>query len=258
VPPSSSGTISAPDGRPRRRVREPTPSNRLRAHGGTSGADGAVSGAATAVPGASATVPGATVTVGGGRMRRRRRRRRKRDGIAVAMSAPTDFSEPDPLALAMCMAVGPPALIVSFDPMLEELAVNGAPEATSLRTAEPSTAGNDATTGFVEPAMAMAQEPPQLTPLASEVVSVEVASQPSKTETATRDGSPQPPEHESAMLTPPREGQPGVASGDETPSPHEAARRLAQFLDKVRVVREPPLITSPPRQRTPVRRPPPI
>jgi hypothetical protein len=193
----------------------------------------------------------------------------------VAMSALTDhvdeppppsaapfFFEPDPLALAMCMAVGPPALVVSFDPMLEELAavlaMSGALEAISLRTAEPSMAGNDATTGFTELTMAMAQEPPQLTPPASEVAPVEVTSRPSEMETATRDGSPQPLEHESALLTPPREGQPGVASGDETPSPREAARRLAQFLDKVRVVWEPPLIASPPWQRTPVRRPPPI
>jgi hypothetical protein len=95
------------------------------------------------------------------------------------------------LLLAMCMAVGPPALVVSFDSMLEELAavlaMSGALEATSLRTAEPSTAGNDSTTGFTEPAMAMAQEPPQLTPPASEVAPVEVASRPSEMETATRD-----------------------------------------------------------------------
>ena len=62
----------------------------------------------------------------------------------------------------------------------------------------------------------------------------------------------------SALLTPPRESQPGVACGDETPTPLEAARRLARFLDEVRVEREPPLVASPPRQRTPVRRPPPL
>jgi hypothetical protein len=87
---------------------------------------------------------------------------------------------------------------------------------------------------------------------------VEVASRPSEMETATWDGLPQPLEHESALLTPPQEGQPGVASGDETPSPHEATRCLTQFLDKVRVMQEPPLIASLPRQRTPVKRPPPI
>jgi hypothetical protein len=28
------------------------------------------------------------------------------------------FLEPDPLALAMCLSTGPPALVVSFDPMV--------------------------------------------------------------------------------------------------------------------------------------------
>jgi hypothetical protein len=156
------------------------------------------------------------------------------------------------------MAVGPPALVVSFDPMLEELAVvlvvSGALEATS---ADLSTAGSDATSGFAELTTATAQELPQLMPPAGEAAPVEVASLPPKVEAAARDGSPQPPTQESALLTP-REGQPGIPSGDKTPSPREAARRLARFLDEVRVVREPPLIASPPRQRTPVRRPPPI
>jgi hypothetical protein len=154
------------------------------------------------------------------------------------------------------MAIGPPALVVSFDPMLEELAAvlveSGTLEATSV---EPSTAGSDATPGFAELATAMAQD---LTPHAGEVAPVEVASLPPEVEATTRVGSPQPPAQESALLTPPREGQPGVASGDETPSPREAARRLAWFLDEVRVVRELPLIASPPRQRTPVRKPQPI
>jgi hypothetical protein len=84
------------------------------------------------------------------------------------------------------------------------------------------------------------------------VVPVEVAGRPSEVETAA------PPAQESVLLTPPREGQPDATSADETPTSREAARRLARFLDEVRVVREPPLIISPPRQRTPVRRPPPI
>jgi hypothetical protein len=58
------------------------------------------------------------------------------------------------------MAIGPLALVVSFDLMLEELAamlaMSDALEDTSLRTTEPSTTGNDATTGFTEPAMVMA------------------------------------------------------------------------------------------------------
>jgi hypothetical protein len=108
-------------------------------------------------------VPVAAVSVGGGHRRRRRRRhRRRRKGDDIAVAMPTDhvcepptpstapyLSKPDPLALAMCMAVGPPALVDSFDLMLEELAavlvVSGALEATS---AEPSMAGSDATPGF--------------------------------------------------------------------------------------------------------------
>jgi hypothetical protein len=58
-----------------------------------------------------------------------------------------------------------------------------------------------------------------------------------------------------ALLTPLRMGQPDVEIGDETPTPRKAARRLAQFVDEVRVVREPPLIASPPRQRARARRP---
>ena len=57
---------------------------------------------------------------------------------------------------------------------------------------------------------------------------------------------------------PPQVGQPGDEIGDETPIPREVARRLARFLDEVRVVRGPPLIASPPQQRTSVRRPLPI
>jgi hypothetical protein len=57
------------------------------------------------------------------------------------------------------------------------------------------------------------------------------------------------------MLTPPRVGQPNVESSDKTPTPREATRRLAQFLDEVRVEREPPLIASPPRQRARANRP---
>jgi hypothetical protein len=69
--------------------------------------------------------------------------------------------------------------------------------------------------------------------------------------------SPQSSAQDLALLTPPRVGQPDVKIGDETPM-HEAARRLARFVDEVRVVREPPLIASPPRQRARARRPLPV
>jgi hypothetical protein len=123
------------------------------------------------------------------------------------------------------MAVGPPALVVSFDLMLEELTavlvVSGALEATS---AEPSMAGSDATLGFAEPATAMAQELSQLMPPAGEVAPVEVTSLPPEVEAAARDGSPQPQAQESVLLTPPREGQPASQVGTKR-------RRRARPLD---------------------------
>jgi hypothetical protein len=70
--------------------------------------------------------------------------------------------------------------------------------------------------------------------------------------------SPQPSAQELALLTPPQLGQPDVEIGDETPTSHEAARRLARFLDEVRVEQEPPLIASPPRQRARAGRPLPV
>jgi hypothetical protein len=115
-----------------------------------------ISSTVGAVPGAIAVVPGAATCGNDGRRRRRRRKRRHRPngddtvaatsittdnlgrsaGAAQATSdyttcAPTDhtskpppstaalcFLEPDPLALAMCLSTGPPALVVSFDPVL--------------------------------------------------------------------------------------------------------------------------------------------
>jgi hypothetical protein len=38
---------------------------------------------------------------------------------------------------------------------------------------------------------------------------------------------------------------------EDSPSPGEAARRLARFTEEIRVVRPPPLITSPPKQPPP-------
>ena len=34
------------------------------------------------------------------------------------------FLEPDPLVLALCASAGPPAWVISFDPMLEDLAAS--------------------------------------------------------------------------------------------------------------------------------------
>jgi hypothetical protein len=86
VPPSSSGTFGAPDGRQRRPVQECILGNRPCTKGNKSSA-------ARAVPGAAAPVPGATMC-GGGRHRRWRRRRlqhrRKGDDTAAATSVTTD------------------------------------------------------------------------------------------------------------------------------------------------------------------------
>jgi hypothetical protein len=127
-------------------------------------------------------VPGAATRGDGGRRRRRRRKRRcrpKGDDTATATNVANDdhgrsagatqatpdyttsasadhaskppsstaalcFLEPDPLALAMCVSAGPPALVISFDSMLEELAaalvVSRSLEVASPRIAEPSLA----------------------------------------------------------------------------------------------------------------------
>jgi hypothetical protein len=69
---------------------------------------------------------------------------------------------------------------------------------------------------------------------------------------------PQPSAQELAQLTPPQVGHPDVEIDDKMLTPREAARRLARFVDEVRVVREPPLIASPPRQRARARRPLPV
>ena len=75
--------------------------------------------------------------VGGAGGRRRQHRRRKTKPKAIGTGAPADhadraptstaalsFPEPDPVALALCVSAGPPALVISFDPMLEELAAS--------------------------------------------------------------------------------------------------------------------------------------
>jgi hypothetical protein len=53
-------------------------------------------------------------------------------------------------------------------------------------------------------------------------------------------------------------GQLDVEDDDMTPTPREAARRLARFTEEVQCRRQPPLIASPPRQRAVTKRPLPI
>lgn len=128
--------------------------------------------------------------------------------------------ELDPLVEAICADDGPPALVVSFDLMLEKLLACVFVVNDSVETVAPM--------GFAElPLVAASSLPPSST-------------------------------QELAQLTPPRVGQLDVDIGDKTPTSSEAVQRLTQFLDEVQVVREPPLIASPPRQSTRTRRPLPI
>jgi hypothetical protein len=107
------------------------------------------------------------------------------------------------------------------------------------------------------PAVALSPQP-----LAQELAPQEALPDVEAGDVATPEGStdvslPQSSAHELAQQTPPRVGQSGI-DVDETPTPREAARRLARFRDEVLVQWEPPLIVSPPRQRPRTRKPLPI
>jgi hypothetical protein len=140
---------------------------------------------------------------------------------ATASTTERCFLESDPLAEALCERTAPSAPLTSVDPMLDELAAQ--------LVSRP----------------AAAQAPDSLSPegLAS-------LWDPSSTapQCTTDLGSPQ---------SSPVRGTPAavVAPAEEdSPSPGEAARRLAKFIDEVRVVRQPPLISSPPKHKTPPKR----
>ena len=142
------------------------------------------------------------------------------------------------MALALYMSAGPPALVIIFDPMLEELAA-------SLVVSRPMSAA----TPECLPATTAAQE-----------VEAPVADTCSPATAAqwTTDLSLMSPVQGPPQLTPPRAGAPGVAEGCTTPSdamptPREAARRLARFTEEVQLERMPPLIVSPPRQKVATR-----
>ena len=113
--------------------------------------------------------------------------------------------------------------------MLEEFAI-------TLQTMPPHT-GPVAVTVAVTVAPATDSTLPMHDPLADQATSGLGDATPATGDAAV---SPLP----SALLTPPREGQPDVAR-DETPTSLEAARLLVRFLDEVGVEREPPLIASP-------------
>jgi hypothetical protein len=62
--------------------------------------------------------------------------------------------------------------------------------------------------------------------------------------------------------TPTKDAQPDSHAtpgpNDATPTPGDAARRLARFVDEVQVKRRPPLLATPPRQKEPTTRPLPV
>jgi hypothetical protein len=153
---------------------------------------------------------------------------------------------PDPLVEAMCAGDGPSASVVSFDPMLEELLAVAFVMSRSVEVTR---------SGFAEmlpEAAAPSSQPPsqdlvQLTPPRvgqPDIVTGHEAAPPGFADPPPVAAVPSP--QSWVQLTPTRVGQSDVEPGDEMPTPREAARRLARFLDEVRVVREPPLIASPP------------
>jgi hypothetical protein len=150
----------------------------------------------------------------------------------------------------MCAGDGPPALVISFDPMLEELSSRRVRRELLCLGRPPGVHGTTSGGGC---------------PLASVVAAGASAAHTSSGESSRRRvwrrgrlpsfaepppvvavPSPQPSAQELALLTPPQVGQPAVENGDETPTPREAAQRLARFLDEVCLERESPLIASPP------------
>ena len=144
------------------------------------------------------------------------------------------FLEPDPLALALCASTGPPAWVVSFNLILDELAA-------LLVVSRPMRAA----TPECLPATTAPQE---VEALVADTCSLATAAQ-WTTDLSLMSSVRGPPQ-----LTPPRAGAPDVAEGcttpsDATPTPREAARRLARFTEEVQLEQMSPLIASPPRQK---------
>ena len=124
------------------------------------------------------------------------------------------------MALTLCVSAGPPALVISFDPMLEELTA-------SLVVSRPMRAP----TPKCLPATTAPQE-----------VEAPVADTCSPVTAAQwmTDLSLMSPEQGPPQPTPPRLGAPGVAEGCTTPSnsmptPREAARCLTRFTEEVQL-----------------------
>ena len=141
----------------------------------------------------------------------------------------------------MCVSAGPPALVISFDPMLEELAASlivrrpmraATPECLPATTAPQEVEAPMADTCSLATAaqwttdlslMSLVQGPPQLTHHVRE--------------------------HPASQM---------VAPPPATRHPHHAKlpRRLARFTEEVQLERMSPLIASPPRLKVATRRQP--
>ena len=151
---------------------------------------------------------------------------------APTSTAALSFPEPDPVALALCVSAGPPALVISFDPMLEELAASLV-VSRPVRAATPECLPATTAPQEVEAPVANTYSPATVAQWTTDFVS-DVASAGAATTHATTSGS-----------TRRRRGL--HHPNDATPTPREAARRLARFTEEVQLERMPPLITSPPR-----------
>lgn len=155
---------------------------------------------------------------------------------ATASAATHGFLQPDPLAEALCEGARPPAWFASVDPMLHELA-------TSLLVIRP--AATPAPAGCLHAAATISWEgqaslvdPPPSSAVApgddSEVwpPRFEPAKHMASTSTLTQDGHSNP-------STPTKDGQLDCQASsnpsDVTPTPREAARRLAQFTEEVQI-----------------------
>jgi hypothetical protein len=219
--------------------------------------------------------------------RRRRRRHRCRGGtpsaeIAKASTAGDASTStalrfilgPDPLAEALGARPDPLDLPVSVNPMMDELvAVLVTRSAVALTSGCRSPGGH---TSLWDPTSMAPQCTVESPPSSPVWVAPASAATPSKEFLPSSGDAPAglvssggPTTTPQCTEDPPASPVPGAPSAplvgtmtlseDESPSPSpgEAAQRLARFTEVVRVARPPPLISSPPRQKAAPRRTPP-
>jgi hypothetical protein len=189
-----------------------------------------------------------TVAGVGGNCRRRQQCRSKpaRSSRVINATPAVDagcFPELDPLGLEPCASSVPPTWIY---PMLEEFAASHREARALSDTYSPAT--------DPPPSSPMQGTTPQmgLAVVADEVAPAVVAP------TSTRDCGQATPDPSTPMKDGLLDSHATSDLSDVTPTPGEAARRLARFVAEVRVKRASPLIATPPRQKTATARPQPI